>query len=430
MSTFKHLINHVQQYGSKHRILYLMVMIIMFWAVFDGIVTYVAPLIITERGISRTVMGLIIGFSSIAGAVFDLIMCWLFKHAKHRRILLIMFAVCLIYPLLLWQAQTVSIFLLAMMLWGVYYDLHNIANLEFVGRHIEKEEHSSSFGLIQVFQAFGYFLAPILAGLVIGTVVGWKPFALAWVFLLIAIIFFAVFSIFARKEREVDLAIAERLHPRNFLLELSLWHRIGLVIAPVLALTCLLNIVDSFFWTVGPLLAESFSKYHQLAGFFMAAFTLPPLIVGWSVGSMTARYGKKRTAFLAFLLGSLCLVPLAFFQDPIVLISIVFVSSFFISFAWPSINGVYADYISESANLRREIETIEDFSLNLGYIIGPITAGILADAVGNAGAFSALGIVGVIAALILLKITPRRIRISRAEEMTSRFAVVNEIEGR
>lgn len=430
MSTIKHLISHVQRYGAKHRILYLMVMMILFWAVFDGIVTYITPLIITERGISKTIMGLIIGFSAVAGAVFDLIMCWLFKHAKHRRILLIMFAVCLVYPLLLWQAKTVSIFLLVMVLWGVYYDLHNIANLEFVGRHIEKEEHSSSFGMIQVFQSFGYFLAPILAGLIIGTAIDWKPLALAWIFLLVSVVFFIVFLIYAKKEREVDLAIAERLHPRNFLLELSLWHRIGLVIAPVLVLTCFLNVVDSFFWTAGPLLAESFSKYHQFAGFFMAAFTLPPLIVGWSVGSLTARYGKKKTAFIAFLLGSIFLIPMAFFQNPIMLILIVFVASFFISFAWPSINGVYADYISESANLRREIEAIEDFFMNLGYIIGPIMAGILADAVGNSRAFSVLGIVGVVAAIILLKVTPRQIRIGKAEEMTSRFAIVNEIEGK
>ncbi|MCX6808043.1 MAG: MFS transporter [Candidatus Berkelbacteria bacterium] len=428
MPTIRHLISHVKKFGYKHRLLYLLCSMIVFWAIFDGIISYITPLLIVSRGISKTDMGLIIGFSSLAGAFFDFIMCWIFKNATHRRILLLMFAICVIYPLLLWSAYTVSLFVVAMVIWGFYYDLHNISNFEFVGNEMPKDEHSSSFGLIHVAGSFGYLMAPILAGLVVGYFVDWKPLVLAWIFLLISFCFYFAFSMSQRKEKRERLEIRERLKPINLLHELSFWHRIGKLIAPILILTCLINVIDSFFWTIGPLLAESFSKYHSFAGFFMVAFTLPPLLVGWGIGFVTAKFGKKRTAFTAFIIGSLLLATMFLFKDQLILTAIVFVSSFAISFAWPSINGVYADFIAETDSLSREIESMEDFFGNLGYIIGPILAGFFADHFGNTMAFSILGIIVAIVSLILMRYTPKKIKIDKATEAPSHFAIINEIE--
>ena len=58
-----------------------------------------------------------------------------------------------------------------------------------------------------------------------------------------------------------------------------------------------------------------------------------------------------------------------------------------------------------------EIEALEDFSFNLGYVIGPISAGILSDMIGITGAFTALGMTGFVVAIILIKVTPKSIRI-------------------
>ena len=429
MATLRHLVLHISQYRSKHKLLYLLCCMIVFWAVFDGIISYITPLLIVERGISKTNMGLIIGLSSLAGAIFDFVMCWIFKNATHRRILIIMFVTCLLYPLLLWKADTMGLFLLAMTIWGFYYDLHNISNFEFVGNHMPKAEHSSSFGLIHVAGALGYLVAPVLAGLVVGYAIDWKPFVMAWLFLIISLCFFAIFSASQkRKEPNENLDIGERVKPINLLLEFSLWHRIGRVIAPILILTCLINVIDSFFWTVGPLLAESFAKYHEFAGFFMVAFTLPPLLVGWGVGSVTAKYGKKKTAFAGFIIGSLILSLMFLFNEPLILAAVVFLSSSCIAFSWPAINGVYADFIGETNSLSREVESMADFFGNIGYIIGPIMAGFLADRLGNQAAFSVLGIITALVAVILFKMTPKKIKIDQATQTPSRFAAINEIE--
>nr|MBP9816129.1 MFS transporter [Candidatus Woesebacteria bacterium] len=123
----------------------------------------------------------------------------------------------------------------------------------------------------------------------------------------------------------------------------------------------------------------------------------------------TKRFGKKKIAFSSLLIGSLLLSTLVFAKDYYVALSLVFISSVFLSLALPAVNGVYADLIQENGNYEEEIEVLTDFYTNLGYILGPMAAGFIADVFGNAASISGVGIFGVLVALVLIKITPRHI---------------------
>ena len=92
-------------------------------------------------------------------------------------------------------------------------------------------------------------------------------------------------------------------------------------------------------------------------------------------------------------------------------IAVIFVASFFISMSLPAINAAYADYISEAPYVEGEIEGLEDFAFNIGYVAGPILAGVLADLVSIKGAFSTLGLFGTGLAAVLLIVTPKSITI-------------------
>jgi sugar phosphate permease len=77
----------------------------------------------------------------------------------------------------------------------------------------------------------------------------------------------------------------------------------------------------------------------------------------------------------------------------------------------PSLGGAYADYIVETPHYEKEIEALEDFFTNIGYVVGPIIAGILADKFGNINVFSIIGFGSMMIILFLLKVTPKSIRI-------------------
>jgi MFS family permease len=93
----------------------------------------------------------------------------------------------------------------------------------------------------------------------------------------------------------------------------------------------------------------------------------------------------------------------------------MFCASFFFGLAFPSIDGTYADYISEKINVEKEIETLEDSSFNLAYIFGPLFAGLLSDLFNIPIAFAILGMAGVVIAIILFFTTPKSINIKITE---------------
>lgn len=411
MPTIKNLTDHIKQYGGKHQTLYVLALMVLFWAVYDGIITFVSPLIMTESGLSGIQMGIIIGTSSISGAIFDFIACRIFKNMLFRRMFLIMFALCFFYPLLLFSASNFWLYLIAMAIWGIYYDLKNFGELDFVARHMSPKEYSSSFGVLQVFKSLGYLVAPILAGLAIGQAMSWKPFLISWIFLIISIIFFACLLFLTQKYKN-KINNPNKVYKKIGLFrEINLWKKIGRTILPVLILTLLLSLIDAFFWTIGPLFAESFNGTNQFSGFFMTAYSLPVLFIGWFIGSITKKYGKKRTAFVGLLIGSSILATIFLFTNFLPTIAIVFISSIFTSLSWPAINGAYADYVEETKKVDKEIEGLQDFFTNLGYVIGPIMAGGLFDLMGGSATFSILGILGAVAAVILIIVTPKHIRV-------------------
>lgn len=414
MPTFKHLIDYIQLYKLTRKPLYMLGFLMLFWALYEGIISYITPIVITNSGLTKTMMGVIVGSSSIAGALFDFVVCRLFTNTYYKRLFVIMFALCLVYPLILFNANSFIVYLLAMAIWGVYYDLKNIANFDYVGRFTNKREHSQNFGIISVFQSVGLLLAPIIVGFLVADSLDWKPFAVAWIFLVISIFFFiALISMSKRHKMKDD---HEEECKRTTWAEVIVWNRIGKIILPILMLTLFLNFLDSFFWTVGPIFAESLAGDHHLAGFFMTAYSLPALLVGWHVGALTRKYGKKRTAFASLMIGSSLMTLIYFVENSLLTMLNVFASSIFISMAWPAVNGAYADYISETAKYEKEIEGLEDFYTNLGYVLGPITAGFLADLLGYSGAFSLLGILGFFMGATLLAVTPRKINVLKRLE--------------
>jgi MFS family permease len=398
----------LEKTNGKSAPIFIFSLVILFWTIFDSIMQYITPLLIEENGFSKSIIGFIIGTSSITGAFFDFIICKVFKNTNFRRVFLIMFAICFIYPFLLWQAKTIWFFLFVMAVWGIYYDLYGFGVFDFIGRYTKKNDHASSFGTIQIFRALGGILAPLIVGLVIVNNVNWRSFSLGWIFLTIGFVFFVILMLVMHKFRPVATDSVYTPRRKNLFIELHLWKKLGKLLMPILFLTFYLFFIEAFFWTLAPLYTET-TNLGQFGGIFLAAYALPTLIVGWFVGFLTKHFGKKITAFSALLIGSLILTSFFLASNPIVSILIVLFASLFISMALPAINAAYADYISEAPQVEGEIEGLEDFAFNIGYVVGPISAGVLADILGMKGAFSILGAFGAALAFILLVVTPKNI---------------------
>lgn len=404
------ILEKLQRYQLQHKTVWSLALMLMFVLLFDGIVGYTLPLLLTEKGLSKTEMGLVFSFSSMAGGVFDLVLSRLLKRVDFRRMFLFLFILCLLYPILLWSSKSMAVYLLAMAVWGLYWDFMSFGSYDFVGRHTSKNAHATSFGIIDAFKSAGLLLAPILAGLLVIDRVTSTPYILAVIFLGIGFIFYLVLITNAKKGKyEIFFPVSRR---RSILSELGTWRSLGKALLPVLVFTIYLNIHDAFFWTIGPLISEELVSIQPFGGLFITAYYLPSLVVGWFLGRFTNKYGKKRTAFVSMAAGCLVLVPFTLISNAFLLLSVVFVASMLSAISWPAIKGAYADYVSEAPKVESDIEGIGDLSTNVGYVIGPALAGFLADTFGNTWVFSVLGITGFVLSIILFKLSPKHIRVS------------------
>jgi len=410
MPTLHHLLINIKKYGVRHRPLYYFSLMILFFVTFDGIMTFLVPLAITEAGISESKMGLIIGFSSVAGIVFDFFLCWLFRKSSYRKIMTVMILIAALFPFVLWQANSIFLFLVAMAIWGFYFDLLSIGTFDFIGRRTAFDEHAASFGIVQFFQSLGYLLAPLLVGLFIGKKLGVEPFVMATVFLAISLVLLFFFSS-RMAGGPITIKQSEEKRKLNLAKEFFLWKRVGRYLLPVLTLTIVLEVINGAVWTLGPLLDGDQLGLNGFASFFLFAFELPFLIVGWLIGILTRNRSKKKVAFISLIFGGILLFSLNLFSAPLLLLLVTFLASVCISMSWPTINGAYADYIAETHKYQREIESLEDFSMNIGFVIGPIIAGFGGGTLGHLPTIGLIGITGSLIGVLLLIITPKEIKI-------------------
>lgn len=383
-------------------------MMTFFWLMSDHIITFITPTIMESNGLSVGMVGLIIGTSSITGALFDLVFLKLFKNTNFRRLLLLSFAICLVYPLVLMQSKTIWMFLFAMALWGIYCDLYNYGNFNFIGKFIPKRSHTSAFGLVGVARGLADFLAPLIAGFVIASSFSSHIFKVTWFFLGVAIIFFLVLVSKTRKPTKTIKKLIYHKNKSTAEIDKKDWVRIFKEIRPSLFITIFITLLDAFFWTLAPLFIVK-SSLGWYGGLFLSAYSLPFILAGWFVGSITKKYGNRRTANIALLIGSAFLIPFALFNNSPLSILVVFISSCFIGMSVPANNAIYANSISENLRQDSKIIGIENLLYNLGWIFGPISAGLIAELFSIPIAFSVIGCIGIAISVLLLIFTPKKI---------------------
>jgi MFS family permease len=402
---------HLFSIISRKRLLFTAALMVFFWAVFDSFVSYFTPILITDRGFSNAQMGLIYASSSIFGAIFDFVLAKVIKKAHYRRRFLLLFLVCAGYPMILWGAQTALVFVFAMMLWGLYYDLFSFASFDFISKESPKEHHASSFGTIGVFKSMGYLVGPLVAGGLASGVMNFGASNLSLFFLFISFIFLIALILLGREESSHEVHHHESppdeamsMHEEAFL-----WYRVWRRIVPVIIFTMLVYFFDAIYWTIGPLLSEDFPSFSDFGGLFIVAATVPSLITVWLVGNISGKFGKKRTAYSTFFVSCLVLFAVGFVGNPYAVLLLVFVSSLLSSIAYPSLLGTFADYLKESKRYDNEIIGVEDVAVNIGYVVGPIVAGVLSGIAGNLMTFSYVAIFGAVVVAVLFFVTPREI---------------------
>lgn len=375
--------------------------------------SYVSPIFIESQVNSAFIMGLIFSFSSVVGIICDVLFPKLFTNQPHYFFLKATLLSAVIFPLVyLLFPNHILTFLIAMGVWGVYYELNLFSSFHFVHTYTDITNHSKTWNIISAIQSSAYAIAPIVAVelLTFGFTIN---FLFVCFLLGIAVILALLFrKKIVKKDVEISLHKPQK---KSWTTEFKIWHILLPKVWHLLLLQIALTAIDAGFWTIGTLLSQEMSMQHKFGGFLITAYIAPAILVGFIFGKITIISHKKKLALITSAIAGGLFATYYFLESVLLLIGITAIASIFTGIAVPQLRAVFEDYISRLKDKNNEMIGLQGSSSSLAYVIGPIIATFLASVTGYKSAFSILGVILAVIALGLLFIIPKKIKMPQSE---------------
>jgi len=380
----------------------------------DAIISFWAPNQIQSSLGSSAWMGIIISFQSIIGFAADLVFPALLGTTKTKRLLfwaVIMSALTSFFLAGSVAKPFIAIFLITMTLWGIYYEFTAFADYQFMGSTVPLHMRSAAWGVVDIFINMAYFLGPLLgAAVLLRGVIFTEGVILA--FLVGALLLLS--SLKSTRDVSAQFDIKEI----NPWVELKHWLTLSKHVWPAMVISLLLGFIDATFWTTGAVWTEKLVKVNYLGGLFLPFYQLPAIFLGVVVAGWGIYRGKKILTEKFLIVAGVFLAGLAVSGNIYWQLAMVFLSSMALSVCYPLLEGVYTDIVSRMGKQRNDLIGLTSSVSNVSYVVWPPIVGFLAGLVGERFTFSFVGVLTVIIAVILLFITPKKLRLPQEEIKT------------
>ena len=246
----------------------------------------------------------------------------------------------------------------------------------------------------------GYFAVGIVAFLtgLIAQNYGITPYPfylgifIAFTGLLVTILFVKDTRKFVKIEQQTD----ENKSLENVFIETSFKNK---TLSSVSQAGLVNNLNDGMIWGLLPILLVSFSYNSKEIGIIASVY---PAVWGISqlfTGKMSDIYSKKKMLFWGMLLQGFAIILIPFFSSYYQLIIISVLLGFGTALVYPT----FLATISNATKPNQRAESIGVFRLwrDLGYAIGAIISGIIADLFGIESAIITIGIITIISSLVI-----------------------------
>jgi MFS family permease len=380
----------------------------------DAAISFWAPNQIQSALNSSVWMGIIIGFQSVVGFLADLVFPYLLKTTKVKRLLFWAAVASLLTSFFLTGAALkpfIAIFLITMTLWGIYYEFLAFASYQFIGSVVPSHMRSGAWAVVDVFINMAYFLGPLAAAALL-----LKGFVYMEGFILIFLVgaFFLLSFFKGAHDAPAQIDIREI----NPWVELKHWTVLLKHIWPAAILSLLLGFIDSTFWTTGAVWTEKLVKVNYLGGLFLPFYQLPAIFLGVVVAGWGIYKGKKILTEKFLAVAGIFLIGLAVSDGVYWQLTMVFLSSVALAICYPLLEGVYTDIVARMGKERNDMIGLTSSVANVSYVIWPPIAGVVSSIVGERLTFSVVGVLTVVVSLVLLFITPKKLRLPQSEIKT------------
>lgn len=373
----------------------------------DAIMSYVTPVLIEDSLKDPFLVGIVISLSSLFGIFFDFYVGERLSNKSYGFFIKWTILIALLFPLIfLFLPRITVFFVLAMIVWSIYYELRNYSKYNFVHNFVAKNEHTIAFSITNTFQWAAYALGPLAAVYLLDKHIN-VPLITAVAVILVSALYYTLISKHIRKPTLDELAVFRHKSVKK---ELKLLNVLVKSIWPLLLFNFAIVLVDVSFWTTGILFAEKLRATNQLGGLFMTAYGIPALYVGFLVPLMFKHTGKKKNAYILGIATGIFVLLLGLVTNTALILLAVLLLSTCVSSCVILLDAVFEDYVARLKDEGNDLISISSMSTNLSYTLGPIMLGFIASKVSYEATFVFTGVLLILVSIISLAFTPSKIR--------------------
>ena len=282
----------------------------------------------------------------------------------------------------------------ALVIFGVFEGFLTVAGMASVIAASPTGKENQFIGGYSSALAFGYFIGPLAGGLAVAWFGDRTPFLFFG-----AICFFAaaIAQIFIREYNHHthetfiqairDIFKKDRLYSA----ELKEFFSVGRLSYFVGFFMLLLGMWSEFIWAMEPLFVNALHTSPIIGGIILSAFVAPFAFLDYPVGRWIDRTQKKFFSILfGLILGGGGIILFSFATHPYTLVSLAALVSTGFVFFYIAVNGLFDSF---SDHHRRGYMTgVWQSAEDIGFVLGPVFGGIVADLLGLRGAFLMFGI--------------------------------------
>lgn len=389
---------------------------IFFIVVADSALSYLFPIISEHVLGSNLQMGLILGFSSVVGLLCDFLFPQLFKGRTWKFFLTFGVFLTFFFPIFISfgaNFNSIFFFLLASAIWGIYYEFLIFGIQKFIVSTQHKDNYSKSWATLYTFTGTAKILGPILGAILFGISINNSPLFILFIQLISFLLLFFAISFRSRK-------FHSSYEPENVIRQINLaqefkyWRLIIPSIFPLFISSLVIVSIDATYWVIGGLLGHELYS-QDLSWLPIGIFVITGIIGSITLSTFKVKRRKKRLTHIFLVISGLILSLLSLTGNNIVIAILLFFSSLSLSFAGVFNESVFSDLMGRLGKNDIHMIGISRLTNSLAYAIMPVVVGLFADKLGYVTTFSLVGIITLISGLILLVITPKKLRLQQTK---------------
>src|SRR3989344_1466316 len=389
---------------ASSKVLISLSVVIFVYTVATTIMQYKLALFVDELTPSYTFFGLIMGLPWLFSLLTDMPTgAFAERFGKKRTVTLGLFGLALSGFILSAVSNVFNLFWV-LVLFGIFEGFLTVAGMaSIIAAAARLKENRFVVGYLSA-SSFGYAVGPLLAGAVVAWFGGQTPF------LIFACICFGagVFSIFAipadSKKTEVFFTALRNvvIKDRIYKAELKEFFSVGRIAVFIGAFMLVSGMWSEFIWAMEPILIKEAGESALWGGVILSAFVVPFALLDYPVGRWIDRKQKR---FLSIFFGLFAcgagVIAFSFAHSPVLMLSAAAGTSVGFAFFYVAANGIFDSFSTYHA--RGLMTGVWQSAEDIGFVIGPILGGLLADIWGLRAAFMFFGFIFLVLMLAVLK---------------------------